>query len=48
MLSKSEAIEEIDRLAAQKTPFVFFTDFLGQKVWLKILKDLSEKDLRGS
>lgn len=46
MLSKSEAIKEIDRLAAQKTPFVFFTDFLGQKVWLKILKDLSEKDLR--
>ncbi|MEP4533837.1 MAG: aminodeoxychorismate synthase component I [Cyclobacteriaceae bacterium] len=46
MLSKSEAIKEIDRLAAQKTPFVFFTDFEGEKVWVKPLKDLSEKDLR--
>ncbi|MEP0368725.1 MAG: aminodeoxychorismate synthase component I [Cyclobacteriaceae bacterium] len=46
MLSRSEAIKEIDRLAAQKTPFVFFTDFEGEKVWVKPLKDLSEKDLR--
>ncbi|MEO9475148.1 MAG: aminodeoxychorismate synthase component I [Cyclobacteriaceae bacterium] len=46
MLSRSEAIEEINRLAGQKTPFVFFTDFLGDKVWLKPLGNLGEKELR--
>lgn len=45
MLSKNEAIEAMDRFSESRTPFLFFTDFLGTKIWLKSLTALKKSDV---
>ncbi len=46
MLSRDEAIQKINAYAAGNKPFVFFTDFLGTKVWLKSIADIDHSELR--
>lgn len=46
MLNRIEAIHEINRLASLAEPFVFFTDFKGEQVWIKPSKDISDSELR--
>ncbi|MFT6867261.1 MAG: para-aminobenzoate synthetase component 1 [Cyclobacteriaceae bacterium] len=46
MLSRDEAIQKINAYAANETPFVFFTDFLGSKVWIKPTAEIAESELR--
>lgn len=46
MLNRNEAISLINKLAAQKKPFFFFTDFLGESVWIKSIEDITAEDLK--
>lgn len=46
MLSRDEAIQKINAYSAGNKPFVFFTDFLGTKVWLKPIADIDHSELR--
>ncbi|MFY0601078.1 MAG: aminodeoxychorismate synthase component I [Cyclobacteriaceae bacterium] len=46
MLNRSEAISKINLLAKAATPFVFFTDFLGNQVWIEEAKNISSKELK--
>ncbi len=45
MKHRNEAIELMNEWGAKKVPFLFFTDWLGEKVWLERLSDVRDRDV---
>ncbi|MFT4833676.1 MAG: para-aminobenzoate synthetase component 1 [Marinoscillum sp.] len=45
MLDREEAIKQINTLGTQREPFFFFTDFLGDKTWLKPITEIAKEDI---
>lgn len=45
MLRRSEAIDVINELGTHKTPFLFFTDFTGEKAWVKPLSKILPEEV---
>ncbi len=45
MLDREEAIKQINALVTQGKPFFFFTDFLGERTWLKPITEIAKKDI---
>jgi len=45
MRTKSEAINQMNAWGASKTPFLFFTDFLGEQIWLRPLAEVDPAEL---
>lgn len=46
MLRRNEAIDEINRLSSAAVPFVFFTDFKGENVWVKPIAETNESEIK--
>ena len=44
--TRDEAIQYLDQLGENKTPFVFFTDFLAKKAWIKPIDEIDPNELR--
>ena len=45
MKTKREAIGQMNSWGASRTPFLFFTDFRGEKIWLKPLEKIDPTEL---
>jgi para-aminobenzoate synthetase component I len=45
MLSRNEAIATMNRLGADGIPFLFYTDFQAERIWLKPLSDLDTDEV---
>lgn len=45
MLSRNDAIAQMDAFGATGTPFFFFTDFKGSRAWVKAIADIDPGEL---
>jgi len=45
MRTKTEAIGQMNAWGASRTPFLFFTDFLGEQIWLEPLAEVDPVEL---
>ena len=45
MFSQAQAVDQLNQWGAEDIPFLFFTDFLGEKVWAKAISKLDPKEV---